>query len=56
MREEIERADVAARAAGLNAVFVPHPHTWALEHAGFDDPAVFTLGSLSELTSHFQAT
>lgn len=44
---------VAARAAGLNAVFVPHPHTWALEHAEFDDPGVLTLGALTELTRHF---
>ncbi len=44
---------VAARAAGLNAVFVPHPHTWALEHAEFDDPGVLTVGSLTELTSYF---
>jgi len=48
------RSDILpARAAGLNAVFVPHPHTWAHEEAEVDDPAVLTVGSLRELPEHF---
>ncbi|GAA2562370.1 HAD family hydrolase [Pseudonocardia hydrocarbonoxydans] len=48
------RSDILpARAAGLNAVFVPHPYTWAHEHAEVDDPAVLTVGSLRELPEHF---
>ncbi len=42
-----------ARAAGLNAVFVPHPHTWEHEEAGVDDPEVLTVGSLRDLPEHF---
>jgi putative hydrolase of the HAD superfamily len=48
------RSDILpARAAGLNAVFVPHPHTWEHEDAEFDDPAVLTVASLRELPEHF---
>lgn len=48
------RSDVLpARAAGLNAVFVPHPHTWDHEEADVDDPDVLTVGSLRELPRHF---
>lgn len=51
------RSDVlAARAAGLHAVFVPHPHTWVHEHAEIDDPAVVTVAAIGELTRHFDAT
>lgn len=48
------RSDILpARAAGLNAVFVPHPHTWAHEEAEVDDPAVLTVASLRDLPKHF---
>ncbi len=48
------RSDVLpARAAGLNAVFVPHPSTWAHEEAEIDDPAVVTVPSLRSLTTIF---
>lgn len=46
---------VAARAAGLNAVFIPHQHTWELEHTEIDlvDPRVLVLRSFPELLKHF---
>jgi putative hydrolase of the HAD superfamily len=46
---------IAARAAGLRAVFVPHPYTWAHEHAELDptDPYVLQVESFAELTKHF---
>ncbi|MHA6783741.1 HAD family hydrolase [Pseudonocardia saturnea] len=48
------RSDILpARAAGLNAVFVPHPHTWEHEEAEVDDPHVLTVGSLRDLPEHF---
>ena len=48
------RSDILpSRAAGLNAVFVPHPHTWSHEDAAVDDPDVLTLGSLRDLPRHF---
>lgn len=48
------RSDVlAARAAGLNAVFVPHPSTWVHEHAEIDDPEVRTVASLRDLPALF---
>jgi putative hydrolase of the HAD superfamily len=48
------RSDVlAARAAGLGAVYVPHPSTWVHEEAEIDDPAVITVGSLRELPALF---
>ncbi|MBW0116299.1 HAD family hydrolase [Pseudonocardia abyssalis] len=48
------RSDILpARAAGLNAVFVPHPYTWAHEEAEIDDPAVLTVDSLHDLPVHF---
>jgi putative hydrolase of the HAD superfamily len=47
------RSDVLpARAAGLHAVYVPNPNTWAHEHAEVDDPDVLVVGSLREITSH----
>jgi putative hydrolase of the HAD superfamily len=44
-----------ARQAGMNAVFIPNPHTWALEHGELDpaDAQVLHLKSFRELTSHF---
>ncbi|MFC5233406.1 HAD family hydrolase [Pseudonocardia zijingensis] len=50
------RSDILpARAAGLNAVFVPNPHTWALEEDELDpaDPGVLHLRHFRELTAHF---
>ena len=44
-----------ARAAGLNAVFIPNAHTWVLEHDELDDTddRVLTLGSFRDLVHHF---
>jgi putative hydrolase of the HAD superfamily len=46
---------VAARAAGLNAVYIPHRHTWELEQSELDasDGGVLVLESFPELTQHF---
>ncbi len=43
-----------ARAAGLNAVFIPHASTWVLEHAEIpDDDRVLRLPSFTALLEHF---
>ncbi len=44
-----------ARAAGLNAVYIPNPNTWALEHDEIDhsDPAILELTAIAQLTQHF---
>jgi putative hydrolase of the HAD superfamily len=44
-----------ARAAGMNAVFIPNAHTWVLEHDELDetDERVLRLGSFRELLRHF---
>jgi putative hydrolase of the HAD superfamily len=50
------RSDIiAARAAGLRAVFVPHPNTWAHEHAELDpaDPHILQLEAFGDLVKHF---
>ena len=50
------KSDIAAaRAAGLNAVFIPHRHTWELEHTELDagDRQVLVLSSFSGLLEHF---
>jgi putative hydrolase of the HAD superfamily len=50
------RSDILpARAVGLNAVFIPHPHTWVLEHDELDnaDEGVLHLKHFRELTEHF---
>jgi putative hydrolase of the HAD superfamily len=51
------RSDVnPALAAGLHAVFVPHPHTWRLEHEEVRPVAgrtLLTIGRLAELTRWF---
>lgn len=51
------RSDInPALAAGLNAVFIPHPHTWQLEHeevASAEDGRLLTLTRFSELRTHF---
>ena len=46
---------VAARAAGLRAVFVPHPNTWAHEHAELDpdDPLILQVDAFGDLVKHF---
>jgi putative hydrolase of the HAD superfamily len=50
------RSDIRpARLAGLNAVFIPHPHTWVLEHDDIDDAddRIITLWAFSDLLDHF---
>jgi putative hydrolase of the HAD superfamily len=44
-----------ARAAGMNAVFIPNDNTWILEQSELDpsDPGVLQLNSFAELTDHF---
>jgi putative hydrolase of the HAD superfamily len=44
-----------ARGAGLNAVFIPHQHTWVLDHAELDpaDGGILHLASFTELGEHF---
>ncbi|WP_435602903.1 HAD family hydrolase [Streptomyces sp. bgisy130] len=44
-----------ARSAGLNAVFIPHDHTWVLEHGELDpaDEKVLRLPAFGELLRHF---
>lgn len=44
-----------ARSAGLNAVFIPHDHTWVLEHGEIDpaDEKVLRLSAFGELLNHF---
>ena len=50
------RSDIVpARAAGLNAVYIPHEVTWSLEHVEMDadDGRILVLTSITELTQHF---
>ncbi len=51
------RSDInPALAAGLRAVFIPHPHTWHLEHeevTPVDDGRLLTLSRFAELRNHF---
>lgn len=45
-----------ALAAGLNAVYIPHPHTWRLEHEEIEkrgEGQLLTLTAFSELRAHF---
>jgi putative hydrolase of the HAD superfamily len=44
-----------ALAAGLRAVFVPHPRTWSLEHEEVPDehPRLLRVSSIGELTNYF---
>jgi putative hydrolase of the HAD superfamily len=45
---------LAARAAGLNAVFIPHVSTWVLEQSEIpDDDRVLRLPSFTSLLDHF---
>ncbi|MBA3907817.1 MAG: HAD family hydrolase [Pseudonocardiales bacterium] len=50
------RSDIlAARAAGLRAVFIPHTHTWSLEEQEIDpeDRGVLQLKRFPDLLEHF---
>ncbi len=50
------KSDIApARAAGMNAVYIPNANTWALEHAELDDsdPKLLRLRTFRELLDHF---
>jgi putative hydrolase of the HAD superfamily len=50
------RSDILpARATGLGAVFIPNPHTWALEEDELDptDDGVLHLTAFPELVDHF---
>jgi putative hydrolase of the HAD superfamily len=51
------RSDInPALAAGLHAVYIPHPHTWHLEHEEVQPPAdgrLLTLASFADLRSYF---
>jgi putative hydrolase of the HAD superfamily len=51
------RSDInPALAAGLHAVFIPHPHTWHLEHeevTPIDDGRLLTLSRFAELRTQF---
>ncbi len=51
------RSDInPALAAGLNAVYIPHPHTWRLEHEEVENAGegrVLTLSSFAELRTYF---
>jgi putative hydrolase of the HAD superfamily len=44
-----------ALAAGLNAVYVPHPRTWRLEHEAVpeDHPRLLRVSRIRELTNYF---
>lgn len=45
---------VPARRAGLHTVFIPHEHTWVLEHQEFGaDTATLELARFPELLGHF---
>ena len=51
------RSDInPALAAGLNAVYIPHPHTWHLEHEKVDyveEGRLLTLSTFADLRSSF---
>jgi putative hydrolase of the HAD superfamily len=50
------RSDIVpARAAGLNAVYIPNDNTWALEHTDLDpdDDRILHLRTFTELLDHF---
>lgn len=51
------RSDInPALSAGLNAVFIPHPHTWHLEHEEVQNAGegrLLTLTAFAELRIHF---
>lgn len=51
------RSDInPALAAGLNAVYIPHPHTWRLEHEEVQNNGeglLLTLSVFADLRTHF---
>lgn len=49
------RSDInPALAAGMNAVYIPHKHTWILEHEEpAEHPSLIELGKFSDLRLHF---
>jgi putative hydrolase of the HAD superfamily len=51
------RSDInPALAAGLNAVYIPHPHTWHFEHEEVQDAGegrVLTLSTFADMRSYF---
>ncbi len=49
------RSDInPALAAGLNAVYIPHTHTWTLEHEDpVEHPGLLELATFSDLTIYF---
>jgi putative hydrolase of the HAD superfamily len=49
------RSDIIpALEAGINAVYIPHPHTWILEHAdAVEHPRLIELEKFSDLQTHF---
>jgi putative hydrolase of the HAD superfamily len=51
------RSDInPALAAGLNAVFIPHPHTWRLEHEEVQNTEgrhLLTLSTFADLRTYF---
>jgi putative hydrolase of the HAD superfamily len=51
------RSDInPALAAGLNAVYIPHPHTWHLEHEEVENPGegrVLTLSAFADMRGYF---
>lgn len=51
------RSDInPALAAGLNAIYIPHPDTWRLEHEEVQDSGegrLLTLSTFAELQAHF---
>jgi len=49
------RSDIIpALEAGINAVYIPHPHTWVLEHADpVEHPRLIELERFSDLQTYF---
>jgi len=51
------RSDInPALAANLNAIYIPHPHTWRLEHEEIENIGrgqLLTLSTFAELRTHF---
>ncbi len=51
------RSDInPALAAGLKAVYIPHPHTWHLEHeevSPTSDGRLLTLSRFADLRTYF---
>jgi putative hydrolase of the HAD superfamily len=51
------RSDInPALSAGLNAVYIPHPHTWHFEHEDvrhIGEGQFLTLAAFTDLRTHF---